>query len=561
MNEKIDGRLFRTMIREAAFAIDENRQRLNDLNVFPVPDGDTGTNMGLTIGAAARALETAGEESLTAVADTAAMALLRGARGNSGVILSLLFRGIAKTFKGCAAADGVLLADALVCAADTAYRAVMKPTEGTILTVARVSAEAARAAAENAPLPADVVSAAFESAQKALSETTSQNPVLARAGVVDAGGAGWVVVLSSMLRVLRGEELHDGASSGASASAEGTQASAQAAFSAEEIRFAYCTEFIVNRTSDREPGILRGFLEGLGDCVVVVDDEEIIKVHVHTNHPGQAIEEALTFGSLDSIKIENMRIQHSEKVLAGANAGTDNAPAAAPASETPAAEPAELEPVAFVAVVAGEGLATVFRDLGVHRLVEGGQTMNPSTMEILEAVEAAPSDVVFVLPNNKNIIMAAQQAAPLTQKTLYVLPTVSIPQGISAMLAYEADRTPEENRDAMEAAFAGTHTALVTYAARDSVLDDRKIREGDYLSLMDGRLVDTNRREHDAVSVLSKEIAKLSGLSYITVFYGQGVEETSADVVRAQIARDCPDAEVSVIYGGQPVYYYIISAE
>ncbi|MEA4824493.1 MAG: DAK2 domain-containing protein [Clostridiaceae bacterium] len=558
MNVKMDGRLFRAMIREAAYAINENKQRLNDLNVFPVPDGDTGTNMGLTIGAAARALEDRHEESLSAIADVAAMALLRGARGNSGVILSLLFRGIAKTFKGHDSADGVLLADALACAADTAYRAVMKPTEGTILTVARVSAESARIAAETNADPLEVLSSTFESAQKALYETTTQNPVLSRAGVVDAGGAGWVVVLSSMLKVLRGDEPHESISADTAAVAEPAHASAQAAFSADEIRFAYCTEFIVNRTGNREPGILRGFLEGIGDCVVVVDDDEIIKVHVHTNNPGQAIEEAITFGSLDSIKIENMRIQHSEKVLSG----TNSAKSAPSEPEIPAAgTPAEREPVAFVAVVAGEGLATVFRDLGVHALVEGGQTMNPSTMDILQAVESVPSDVVFVLPNNKNIIMAAQQAAPLTQKTLYVLPTVSVPQGISAMLAYETDRSPEENREAMEAAFSHTHTALLTYAARDSVLDDRRIREGDYLSLMDGRLVDTNRRERDAVARLSKEIAKLSSLSYITVFYGKGVDGTAADAVRAQLARDCPDAEVSVVYGGQPIYYYIISAE
>ena len=557
MNVRIDGQLFRTMIREAALSIEENKQRLNDLNVFPVPDGDTGTNMSLTIGAAAAALEPRTDTSITAIADTAAMALLRGARGNSGVILSLLFRGIAKTLKGHEDCDGPMLADAFVCAAETAYKAVMKPTEGTILTVARVSAEAGQVRAAEGRDLSEILHAVLESAREALSQTTSQNPVLARAGVVDAGGAGWVVVLTAMERVLTGGSLHDASIPASPAAKPAEPASAQASFSTEEIRYAYCTEFIINRANTREPGILRGFLEGIGDCVVVVDDEDIIKVHVHTNHPGQAIEEALTFGSLDSLKIENMRIQHSEKVLQGANeAGHTHEAAPAPAEA-----PQEKVPAAFVSVVAGDGLSSVFRDLGVHELVEGGQTMNPSTTDILEAVERAPSDVVYVLPNNKNIIMAAQQAAPLTEKTLFVLPTVSVPQGITAMLAYDAELSPEENRDAMEQAFANTHTASLTYAARDSVLDDRTIRQGDYLALLDGKLMNAVRSERDAVLLLSREISRLPEVTYITVFYGAGVDETAAEAVRAQLAKDCPAAEVSAVYGGQPIYYYIISAE
>ncbi len=558
MNDKIDGQLLRAMIREAARSIEENKQRLNDLNVFPVPDGDTGTNMGLTIGAAASALESRTDTAVSAIADTAAMALLRGARGNSGVILSLLFRGFSKTLKGCDACDGLRLADALANGSETAYKAVMKPTEGTILTVARVAAEAAQNRAMETSDPVPVLAAAFEASQHALYETTAQNPVLARANVVDAGGAGWVVVLSAMLRVLRGEAA--GSDSPSAPAAEEKPATAQSAFETSEIRFAYCTEFIVNRSNDREPGILRGFLEGIGDCVVVVDDDDIIKVHVHTNHPGQAIEEALTFGSLDSLKIENMRTQHSEKILSGTSSASAPVPSAAPAAPA-ASEPAEKLPAAFVAVVAGDGLANVFRDLGVQEIVEGGQTMNPSTTDILDAVERAPSDVVYVLPNNKNIIMAAQQAAPLTKKTLFVLPTVSVPQGITAMLAYDESASAEENRDAMEASFANTHTASLTYAARDSVLDDRQIRAGDYLALMDGKLVDALKTERDAVAKLARDIARLPDIAYVTVFYGSDVDETAAQAVREAIERECPGAEVSAVYGGQPIYYYIISAE
>jgi len=565
LNARIDGQLFRRIVREAALVIEENKQKLNDLNVFPVPDGDTGTNMSLTLNAASKALENRNDADVGTIADAAAMALLRGARGNSGVILSLLFRGIAKTLKGSADVGGTQFANALMAGTDAAYRAVMKPTEGTILTVSKVAAGAAQMKAETTDNCFEIIIAAYEAGKTALSETTKQNPVLARAGVVDAGGAGWVMVLSTMMRVLRGDPTTAPASGAASAQyapAQTAPASAQAIFSADEITFAYCTEFIVDRKGSREPMELRAYLEGIGDCVVVVDDEEIIKVHVHTNDPGLAIQEALTFGSLDRVKIENMRLQHTEVMgLPGMPEESMTFPEVTQLSSP--AEPAEEPqvPVGFVAVVSGEGLCNVFRDLGVHRLVEGGQTMNPSTMDILEAIEAVPSDMVFVLPNNKNIIMAAQQAIPLTEKTLYVLPTVSIPQGITAMLTYDPELLPEENRAAMEAAFATTHTAQLTYAARDSNFDGQIIREGDYLSLLDGKMVDVSHTEERAVERLVGSVGNLPELAYITIFYGEGVTEERADAVRASLARVCPNAELTVLYGGQPIYYYIISAE
>jgi len=557
LSANINGGLFREMILEAAWMIDDNKQKLNDLNVFPVPDGDTGTNMGLTIGAAARAVENKNDDDISTMADTTAMALLRGARGNSGVILSLLFRGVAKTLKGSASADAALWAQALQCGTETAYRAVMKPAEGTILTVSRLAAEAAAAAAaseETEPSVESVTAAALEAAKAALADTTNQNPVLAKAGVVDAGGAGWVYVLTSMLHILQGGERHVKQNvEPAEAPAAEAPASAQAAFETEDIRFAYCTEFIVGRSGDRDPELLNAFLDGIGDSAVLVYDDEIIKVHVHTNNPGTVLEEALTYGALETVKIENMRLQHSEKVMEGTSAPAEPEAPAAPAE--PEAE------VGFVAVCTGAGIASVFRDLGVNELVEGGQTMNPSTMDIYQAVEKVNAKTVFVLPNNKNIIMAAEQAEPLTKKRLIVLPTVSIPQGITAMLSFDPDASDDDNRDAMMEAASSVHTGQMTYAARDSSYDDRRIREGDYLSLVDGKLVDTDRKENDAYRHLARHMGKLKNISYVNVFYGEGVTEEQAEQMKALLEKEFKNAEVNVVNGGQPIYYYMISAE
>ena len=548
MSANINGSLFREMLLEAAWMIEENKQKLNDLNVFPVPDGDTGTNMSLTLSAAAHALENKNTEDLATAVDTAAMALLRGARGNSGVILSLLFRGIAKTLKGAPEADAALWAQALQTGTETAYRAVMKPAEGTILTVSRLAAEAAAASAADGADVESVTAAALAAATEALAETTNQNPVLAKAGVVDAGGAGWVQVLTAMLSIMRGEERHVTISAEAAPAVQAAPASAQAAFDTEDIRFAYCTEFIVGRSTEKDPELLNAFLDGLGDSAVVVFDDEIIKVHVHTNNPGTVLEEALTYGALETVKIENMRLQHTEKVMEDA--------AAAPAAP---AEPEEE--YGFVSVCTGAGIASVFRDLGVNELVEGGQTMNPSTLDIYQAVERVNAKTVFVLPNNKNIIMAAEQAAPLTKKKLIVLPTKSIPQGITAMLSFDPDASDEDNREAMMEAASGVHTGQMTYAARDSSYDDRRIREGDYLSLVDGKLVDTDRKEADAYRHLARHMGKLKNITYVNVFYGEGVSLEQAEQMKALLEKEYKNAEVNIVDGGQPIYYFMISAE
>jgi len=548
LSANINGSLFREMLLEAAWMIEENKQKLNDLNVFPVPDGDTGTNMSLTLSAAAHALENKNTEDLATAVDTAAMALLRGARGNSGVILSLLFRGIAKTLKGAPEADAALWAQALQTGTETAYRAVMKPAEGTILTVSRLAAEAAAASAADGADVESVTAAALAAATEALAETTNQNPVLAKAGVVDAGGAGWVQVLTAMLSIMRGEERHVTVSAEAAPEVQAAPASAQAAFDTEDIRFAYCTEFIVGRSTEKDPELLNAFLDGLGDSAVVVFDDEIIKVHVHTNNPGTVLEEALTYGALETVKIENMRLQHTEKVMEDA--------AAAPAAP---AEPEEE--YGFVSVCTGAGIASVFRDLGVNELVEGGQTMNPSTLDIYQAVERVNAKTVFVLPNNKNIIMAAEQAAPLTKKKLIVLPTKSIPQGITAMLSFDPDASDEDNREAMMEAASGVHTGQMTYAARDSSYDDRRIREGDYLSLVDGKLVDTDRKEADAYRHLARHMGKLKNITYVNVFYGEGVSLEQAEQMKALLEKEYKNAEVNIVDGGQPIYYFMISAE
>ncbi len=551
MNRVIDGPLFRLMVLEAARSIEVRKQELNDLNVFPVPDGDTGTNMSLTISAAAKELARHEDETLDKMSDIVAQSLLRGARGNSGVIMSLLFRGIAKQFKGKADADGAVFASALTCGVDTAYKAVMKPAEGTILTVSKKAALAATATATLDEATgkckgelSDVLASAVGAARVALNETTNQNPVLKKAGVVDAGGAGYLIILEAMQRVYNGEvtDFYTAFETPAKPKAD----SAFAEFNTEDITFTYCTEFIVLREDGKEQDAmaLRRFLESIGDCVVVVDDEEIIKVHVHTNDPGNAIQRALKFGALDSVKIENMRLQHTEKLI------SSDEPVSAPTGEK--------LPFGFVSVAAGDGLASIFRDLGVHAIVEGGQTMNPSTADILDAVNSVNSDVIYILPNNKNIIMAAEQVAPLTDKTITVVPTKTVNAGISAMLVFDESATPEDNRDAMMEAASAVRTGQVTYAARNSTFDDRDIHEGDYMALLDGKLSHTSTDKNEVLASLAEALVT-DDTSFITVIYGEGVTEEEAQAVAAKFEGG--SAEVTVVYGGQPVYYYLISAE
>ncbi len=542
MKQTVNGADLRRLIISAAAGIEINKQALNDLNVFPVPHGDTGTNMSMTINAAANDLRKLEDPSLEKAAAAAASAMLRGARGNSGVILSLLFRGISTRLKGVEVCDGVTWAAALQEGVDAAYKAVMKPAEGTILTVARLAAAKAKKAAKQNNYFESVHAAAIEEAKIALAETTNQNPVLKKAGVVDAGGKGWLVALESMMSALQGDDVvvPEGFASEIKDSAN------FADFDDEEITFTYCTEFIIQRENDMDPEKLRDFLSSLGDSLVLVDDDEIIKVHVHTNDPGKALHEAMDYGSFVTVKIENMRLQHTEKVMSEA----EKAPQIAEPEKT----------FGVVAVSAGEGIEKVFKDLGVDRVVSGGQTMNPSTQDILEAVNKVPAEIVLVLPNNKNIIMAAQQVDALTPKKVVVIESKTVPQGITAMLSFNPEGTEEENVEAMTEALDTVDTMQITYAARNSDFEGRDIKEGDYLALYGKALFGTSRDIRVLLKALAKKVQK-SGKEYITIYYGENVKEKHAQKAAEIFSQVCPDADINLLYGGQPVYYYLISAE
>lgn len=547
MMHTIDAAAFQQMFIHAAAAIQKEKQPINDLNVFPVPDGDTGTNMSLTIAAAANEMKKkASFDTAGAVASAAASALLRGARGNSGVILSLLFRGISKTVKECDTIDGRTLAIALDSGVAAAYKAVMKPAEGTILTVSRMAAARAAGCAREENCAETVLAAAIEAGQEALLETTEQNPVLKKAGVVDAGGKGFLIILQGMLDSMRGIPMPE-----VSYDEEDTREGAQfESFSAEDITFGYCTEFICSRDTKKDPELLRKFLSNLGDSLVLVDDDDIIKVHVHTNEPGTVLQQALTYGALLTVKIENMREQHTEII---ANSQTEK--------ETAPVHAAPEKPFGFVAVCVGEGLETIFRDLGADALISGGQTMNPSTEDILRAIDETPAETVFVLPNNKNIIMAAQQCIPLVEdKTVVILPTKTVPQGISAMLSFDPDATAQDNEQAMQQAFARVSTGEITYAARDSEFDGNPIREGDYLALQEHQLFGTDK-DIGALLLALAENSVHQAAEFITIFFGEDVTEEEAGYAQKIFEQACPQAEVSVLHGGQPVYYYMISAE
>ena len=542
MRQTINGADFRRLVISAAASIEINKQQLNELNVFPVPDGDTGTNMSMTINAAAADLRKTEDPSLEKASGVTASAMLRGARGNSGVILSLLMRGISKRLKGVEICDGVIWAEALQEGVDAAYKAVMKPAEGTILTVARLAAAKARSAAQENNYFEFVHEAAIAEAKVALAGTTDMNPVLKKAGVVDAGGKGWVLALEAMLSALRGEDIvvPEGMTG------EAKEAADFADFDTEDITFTYCTEFIINRENDLDPEKLREFLSSLGDSLVLVDDDEIIKVHVHTNDPGKALHEAMDYGSFATVKIENMRLQHTEKVMSEA----EKAPKIA--------EPEK--PFGVVSVCAGAGLADVFENLGTDGIISGGQTMNPSTQDILEAVNRVPAETVFVLPNNKNIIMAAQQVDALTPKKVIVIPSKTVPQGVTAMLNFNPDGTEEENVEAMTECLATVDTMQITYAARNSDFDGYDIHEGDYLALYGSQLFGTSQDIKVLLKSLAQKVAD-DGKEYITIYYGADVKERHAQKAADLFAEICPDADVNLLNGGQPVYYYMISAE
>ena len=549
MNEqKITGSLFQRMVIEGALAIAEKKEAANELNVFPVPDGDTGTNMYMTMHAAQEEMERLTEPTLRKAVDQTASALLRGARGNSGVILSLLFRGMAKKLREKEEAGGCDFALALREGVDTAYKAVMKPAEGTILTVTRVSAQHAVELCQADPQLSveQVFSAVLERGQTALQETMSQNPVLEKAGVVDAGGFGFLTIFEGMFDAFRGihkERVIE----------EAPAAKSAADFSAiadEDITFTYCTEFIAERKDKaRNVGRMRALLSEIGASLVVVDDDDIVKVHVHTDQPNKALEEGLKFGPLLTVKIENMRQQHTAKVIEG----------------TVAPEHREICPpekkYGFVCVAAGDGLHTVFTDLGCDQVVQGGQTMNPSTEDILRAVDQTPAEIVYVFPNNKNIIMAAQQAAALCEdKQVVVMPSKNIPQGISAMLVFDADAEQEDNTAAMNEAMEAVRAGQVTYAARNSDFDGKKIKEGEYLGLCEGKLAANSKRQHDVLKKLIRELVSADS-TFATIIYGEGVTEEEAAKVEELFRKENHDLEITVIHGGQPVYYYILSVE
>ena len=542
MRQIIGGADFRRMIISASASIEINKQALNELNVFPVPDGDTGTNMSMTVSAAAGDLRKLEDPSLSQAAQGAASAMLRGARGNSGVILSLLLRGISKKLKSAEECDGVLWAEALQKGVDAAYKAVMKPAEGTILTVARLAAAKATEAARENNYFEYVHQAAIAEARVALANTVNQNPVLKKAGVVDAGGKGWLLFLEAIQAVLEGNDIV--------APEGGAEVNAQADFASfddADITFTYCTEFIIGRENQNDPEALRSFLAELGDSLVLVDDDEIIKVHVHTNDPGVALQEALKYGSFVTVKIENMRLQHTEKVMSE----TEKAPKIA--------EPEK--PIGVVAVCAGAGLADVFRDLGVDQIISGGQTMNPSTQDILEKVNLVPAETVFVLPNNKNIIMAAQQVNALTPKNVVVIGSKTVPQGISAMLVgFNPEASAEENEEAMTEALSGVDTMQITYAARNSDFDGYQISEGDYLALYGSALFGTGRDIKALLKALAEKVRD-EGKEIITIYYGEDIDEAQAQKAVDIFAEVCPSTDINLLNGGQPVYYYMISAE
>ena len=552
----ITGLLFRDSIISAANNISNSRQAVDALNVFPVPDGDTGTNMSMTITAAAKEMATLADDcTIEEASSKCASALLRGARGNSGVILSLIFRGFSKGFRGLESAGAKDLANALKEGVDAAYKAVMKPTEGTILTVVRLASEAAQEMAKIQDDPLEVGFAALTAAKEALAKTPELLPVLKKAGVVDAGGQGLVLVFEGMESVWRNgvivQPLDGSGVTPVSMPSKSTVANAS-----DDIKFGYCSEFLIEKNDsakEKDPLKLRAYLESIGDCVVVVDDSSIIKVHVHSNEPGNVIQAGLKYGQLINIKIDNMRYQH-----ANADVGVKD-------GEKPV-EPEVCEPeneYGFVAVCAGSGLEELFSDIGADTIVSGGQTMNPSTDDILSAIEKTPAKVVYVLPNNKNIIMAAEQAGPMAKdRDVRVLPTKTIPQGISAMLSFDETASADENQMNMISAFENVETAQVTFAARDSEVDGKPIKKGEIMGLCNGKIKLIGESVTDIAIKSTQKLFKKGEHSLITIIFGEGASEEDATIVEEALSKKFGnDVEISIVNGNQPIYYFIISVE
>ena len=558
MRERIDGASFAQAIIHAAASINLQKQQINELNVFPVPDGDTGTNMGLTISTAAAELKKKQPRTVGEAAATNASALLRGARGNSGVILSLLFRGFSKAVKDKETIDGRDLAIALDFGVAAAYKAVMKPAEGTILTVSRLAAARAADAARKTPDdPEAVLEAAIAEGQVALEHTTEMNPVLKKAGVVDAGGKGFLVILQGMLDSLRGLPLPEGGEESKTESKTD-----YAAIAAEEITFTFDTVFIVRKTTNKELTSFEAYLNSIGDSLVIGEDDDCFKVHVHTDIPGAALTEAQKYGTLELAKIENMRTQ-AEDLAAGRHIqSTDDLEEDDHDHHEGGRKIAPPEKkYGVVAVAAGDGLAAVFKDLGADGVISGGQTMNPSTDDIMKVIDATPAEIVFVLPNNGNIIMAAQQCIPLAEgKQVVVLPTKTVPQGISALMVMDLDASQEDNVAAMTEAIGNVHTSEITYAARDSDFDGFAIKQGDYLALTEHQLFGTDQNLDTLLRRLAEADAQQSA-EFINIFYGEDVSEDDAQKALELFTECCPNAEITLLSGGQPVYYYMISAE
>ncbi len=563
MIDRIDGALFQRMIVHASASISAQKQSINELNVFPVPDGDTGTNMSLTIGTAAAEARKKPARAIGEAASINASALLRGARGNSGVILSLLFRGVGKSLKEKETADGREIAAALKEGVAAAYKAVMKPTEGTILTVSRLCADAAEKTAQEANSVEAVLEAAIDAGEVALAATTDQNPVLKKAGVVDAGGKGFLIILQGMLYELRGIPAPV-YSEDAAPAREGADF---AALGEEEITFTFDTVFIVRKKAedvDLDP--FRVYLNGIGDSLVIGEDDASFKVHVHTDIPGAALTEAQKYGELELAKIENMRTQYEDMAAGRTPQSTDDLERIEAELEAQGEDggrtiaPPEKK-YGVVAVCAGQGLAGLFKDLGVDGVISGGQTMNPSTEDILRQIDRTPAEIVFVLPNNKNIIMAAQQCEKLCEgKRVVVIPTKTVPQGVSSMLVLDGEAGEEDNTRAMTEAAKSVSTTEITYAARDSDFDGFEIHAGDYMALTEGQLFGI---EQDLTALLEKlAMARpQQEASFINLYYGQDVAQEDADKALEIFQRKCPNAEVVMLSGGQPVYYYMISAE
>ena len=562
MREYIDAAAFKEMMLCADAALSDNIQIINDLNVFPVPDGDTGTNMSLTMNSAAAELRKKSFDAVDAAASCVASALLRGARGNSGVILSLLFRGISRRLKGIETAGAAEFAGALSDGVDAAYKAVMKPAEGTILTVSRLAAAAAVEAASAGASLESALECAIRAGEEALEDTVNLNPVLKKAGVVDAGGMGFMTILKAMLASLRGEVTAPVSAAKPKTPVE--EKTAFEVFDTEDITFAFDTVYIVRKNDpdvDLDP--LRAYLNSIGDSLVIGEDDESFKVHVHTNIPGDALNESQKYGTLELAKIENMRTQHDD-ILAGKKAQTtddlEQIEAELEAAEHEEKIAAPEKEYGVVAVCAGAGMEALFQELGADAIVTGGQTMNPSTNDILKEINRTPASTVFVFPNNKNIIMAAEQCVPLTEKKVVVMPTKTVPQGISALLNFNPENSEEQLEADMKEAISHVHTAMVTYAARDSDFDGHIIHAGEYLALMDGALLGSYTNIKTLFKELSWAFDEIAP-EFITVYYGKDVQEDDAQEAAKTIIDCFPDAEVSVVSGGQPVYYYMISVE